>query len=225
MKAAQFNKYGGPEVIEVSNEAEKPALKEGQVLVEVRAAGLNPIESAIRNGYLASKLPLEFPINAGGDFAGIISDSNNSDFNIGDEVYGDANHLKGGSGALAEYVASNYENTALKPKSVSFEEAAALPLVGTSAIQGIEIEMKLQDGQKILIHGGAGGIGALAIQLAKHIGAYVATTVSKDDSDFAKGLGADQVIDFTSEKFEEIIRDFDAVFVTNANVLNSSIDV
>ncbi len=225
MKAAQFNKYGGPEVIEINNDAKKPELKEGYVLVEVFAAGLNPVESAIRQGYLAQMLPLEFPVNAGGDFSGVISDPNGSDFKVGDEVYGDANHLKGGSGSLAEYVLSNFENTAIKPKSISFEEAASLPLVGASAIQAIEEEIKLQKDQKILIHGGAGGIGSMAIQLAKHVGAFVATTVKKEDFDFVKSLGADQVIDYSSEKFEEIVQDFDAVFVTAKDSLDSSIDV
>ena len=226
MKAAQFNKYGGPEVIEINNEAKKPELKEGQVLVEVYAAGLNPVESAIRSGYMKDMLPLEFPVNAGGDFSGVISESNGvGDFKTGDEVYGIGNHFKGATGSLAEYIAVNNINVALKPKSITFEQAAALPLVGVSTIQGLEEEMKLQKGQKVLIHGGAGGIGSLAIQLAKHIGAFVATTVATEDVELAKQLGADQVIDFMTEKFEDIIHDFDGVFVTNAKVLNDSLNV
>lgn len=225
MKAAIFNKYGDPSVIEIVQDAKEVELKENQVKVEVYAASLNPIESAIRNGYVAQMLPLEFPLIAGGDFSGVIKDSNHSNFKEGDEVFGVANHFKGASGAIAEFIPANIMNMALKPKSIDFEKAAALPLVGASTVQALEEEIKLQKDQKILIHGGAGGIGALAVQLAKHIGAYVIATASTDDVEFVKGLGADQVIDFKSEKFEEMVKDLDAVFVTAKDALEPSVNV
>ncbi len=159
---------------------------------------------------------ISFPFTLGGDFAGKVVDlsSDVTDFKIGNDVYGQAIVLNGGSGTMAEYTAANTLNTAIKPRSINFEEAGALPLAGVSAIQALEDYMKLHSSQKILIHGGAGGIGHIAIQLAKYLGAYVATTVKAEDSDFVEELGADKVIDYKSQKFEEILTNFDAVFDT-----------
>src|SRR4029079_2748401 len=126
-----------PEKIELAENAPKPSLREGQMLVEVYAAGLNPVEASIRLGKMQEMLPLTLPITVGGDFSGIVAEiqQGNSEFKIGDEVFGSANHLKGGSGAVAEYVATSLKNTALKPKNISFNEAASLPLVGSSVVQ------------------------------------------------------------------------------------------
>ncbi|MBI4057755.1 NADP-dependent oxidoreductase [Candidatus Microgenomates bacterium] len=144
----------------------------------------------------------------------------------GKEVFGQALVIRGNSGAFAEIVAVNNDTVAPKPKTASFEEAAALPLVGSSAIQGLEEHIKLQSGQKILIHGGAGGIGHIAIQLAKALGAYVATTVKTGDMEFVKELGADQVIDYKNQKFEGILKDFDAVYDTvGSETANKSFQV
>ncbi len=227
MKAAQINKYGGVDVIIINGTAAKPNPRQGQILVEVLAASINPFDSAVREGYMHKMRPLEFPATLGGDFAGVIAEvgENIADFKIGDEVYGSANFFNGGSGSFAEFTLSNGSNSALKPKTINFLEAASLPLVGSSAIQALEEHIKLQKKgpafakasagkQKILIHGGAGGIGTVAIQLAKTLGAYVATTVSNDDKDFVKSLGADVVIDYKAQKFEEILKDFDAVYDT-----------
>jgi alcohol dehydrogenase len=115
---------------------------------------------------------------------------------------------------LAEQVASNVKDTALKPKKATTEEAAALPLVGSSAIQALEEHIKLKADQKVLIHGGAGGIGHIAIQVAKALGAYVATTVSTDDIDFVRNLGADEIIDYKTQKFDEVLKNFDGVYDT-----------
>jgi len=219
MKAVQINAYGGPEVLEVKD-IPTPIPKKGQILVEVHAAGLNPFDRTMRSGIYKAMIPLQFPSTPGGDFAGVVTElvppagGGVSDFKVGDEVYGTAIILNGGSGAYAQFAAANSANCALKPKTASFEGAAGLPLVGVSAIQALEENIQLERGEKILIHGGAGGIGHVAIQLAKSIGAYVATTVSTDDKEFVKGLGADEMIDYKSQKFETMLKDFDAVFDT-----------
>ncbi len=214
MKAVQINKYGGVEVIAINNNALKSTPSKGQILVEVHAVSINPFDSAVRAGYMDKMKPLEFPATVGGDFAGVITQVGEtvSDFKVGDEVYGSANLFNGGSGSFAEFAVSNTSNSAFKPKSINFLEAASLPLVGSSAVQALEEHIKLQSGQKILIHGGVGGIGSIAIQLAKIRGAYVATTVSGDDKEFVKNLGADEVVDYKTEKFEEKLREYDAVF-------------
>jgi len=216
MKTAQYNRYGGPEVIEINNSAPMPFAGENQILVEIYAASLNPFDVSLRSGRLKEMIPLQFPVTIGGDFSGVVTNLGEdvSEFKIGDKVYGQALVLTGASGAVAEFATSNVANSALKPKSIDFVESASLPLVGSSAIQALEEHIKLKSGDKILIHGGAGGIGHIAVQLAKHLGAYVATTVSGDDMEFAKNLGADKVIDYKSEKFEDKIHDFDAVFDT-----------
>ena len=216
MKAIQINKYGGNDVLELNNNAPKPTIKQGQILLENYAASVNPIDWKFRAGYLQKMAPVPLPVTLGGDFAGKISEVGTgvSEFKVGDEVYGQAIILNGGSGSFAEQVSANAENTALKPKTASFEEAGALPLVGVSALQALGEHIKLKSGQKILVHGGAGGIGHMAVQLAKVFGAYVATTIKTDDVEFVKNLGADQAIDYKTQKFENILKDFDAVFDT-----------
>lgn len=205
MKAVQINAYGGIDVLEINETAPKPTPSGEQLLVEVHAVSINPFDWKMREGY--AKAPQLFPITLGGDFAGITLDS-------AELVYGSALVFNGGSGAFAEFASVNTANFAPSPNSLTFEETAALPLVGVSAIQALEDEIKLQKGQKILIHGGAGGIGSISIQLAKSIGAHVATTVSSNDKEYVKELGADEIIDYKTEKFDEKLRDFDAVFDT-----------
>ncbi len=214
MKAIQVTKQGGTEVLEVNNDEATPTIKEDQILVEVRAAALNPFDVKIRTG--EAGMPVEFPYIAGGDFAGVVKEvgENVSDFRTGDEVFGSALTFNGGSGAFAELAAVDIKRAALKPQKLDFVESSSLVLVGSSVVQALEEHIKLQKGQKILIHGGAGGIGSIALQLAKHLGAYVATTVSTDDIEFAKSLGADEIIDYRSQKFEDILKDFDAVYDT-----------
>lgn len=215
MKAAQITEYGEVEKIQIY-EVDAPAIGEGQVLVQVHAASLNPFDSAIRAGLFQQMMPFPMPITLGGDFSGVITEvaSGVTDFAVGETVYGSANVANGGSGSIATYLVANATNIAVAPTSISLVEAAALPLVGSSAIQALEDHMSLKSGQKILIHGGAGGIGHIAIQLAKHMGAYVVTTVSTNDVDFAKSLGADEVIDYKKKKFEGVVKDLDAVFDT-----------
>lgn len=216
MKAGQYSRYGGPEVIEINDNAPKPSAGKGQVLVEVHGASLNPFDVTLRSGYLKERIPLKFPVTIGGDFSGIVREVGKevSDFKVGDEVYGQALILNGGSGSLAEFTTMKTSSIARKPKNLNHVDAASLPLVGSSAIQVLEEHIKLKSGQKILIHGGAGGIGSIAIQVAKSIGAYIATTVGTDSIEFVKKLGADEAIDYKTQKFENILKDFDAVFDT-----------
>lgn len=216
MRAVQIGKYGGSGVIEVRDGVSTPSPKKGQLLVEVHAASLNPVDWKVRAGYLQQMAPLSFPATLGGDFSGVVTQVGEgvSGFKAGDEAYGQAIALNGGSGSLAEYAAANAANTSPKPLKVNHVEAAALPLAGVSALQALEEHLKLESGQKILVHGGAGGIGAFAIQLAKHLGAFVATTVSSGNMEFAKQLGADEVIDYKSESFETLLQGYDAVLDT-----------
>ena len=213
MKAAQFNKYGGPEVIEINHSAAVPKAGEGLILVEAHAAALNPIDTIVRAGYMQGMFPLTFPVTLSGDFAGEVKEVGKgvSGFRVGDQVFGFAPVIAGGSGAAAEYVAAKASLTARKPTRASFTEAAALPLAGVSAMQALEKHMKVKPGQKVLIHGGAGGIGSFAIQYAKHLGCYVATTVRGSQKEFARKLGADKIIDFELEEFDAILKEYDGV--------------
>ena len=216
MRAAQISSYGGPEVITVTGDAVRPAPGEGQILVEVRASSLNPVDTAIRSGGMQQMLRLELPATLGGDFAGVVADVGRGagGFSAGDEVYGQATPLLGGSGALAELVAARADMTAPKPKTLDFAAAAALPLVGASAVQAIIDHMNVQPGQRILIHGAAGGVGSIAVQIAKHLGAHVIATAFSDDVAFVEALGADEVIDASTQAFEDLVRDVDGVLDT-----------
>ena len=214
IKAARIHNYGGTETIRIE-EAALPAPQPGQLLIRVHAAGVNPIDWKIRAGYMQQMLPLQFPVTLGGDFSGVVEAAGpNAGFKAGDQVYGQASLMNGGSGSFAEAVLAQTGTVAAKPKSLSHIEAGALPLVGVSALQALIEHLRLSQGQKILIHGGAGGIGSIAIQLARHLGADVATTVAGKDIDYVKGLGAGTVIDYKAQKFEDAVRDFDAVFDT-----------
>jgi NADPH:quinone reductase-like Zn-dependent oxidoreductase len=218
MKSAQINKYGSSEVIEINQSTSEPTVSSGKVLVIIKAAGVNPADWKIREGGMQQLISLQFPSTLGIDFSGVIKQVGEgvspSDFKQGDEVYGQAGVINGGSGAFAEMALANTESIANKPKRLSHAEAAGLPLVGVSAWQALVENIGLSKGQKILIHGGAGGIGSIAIQLAKYLGADVATTVSINDKQFVQELGADQVIDYKTQTFEDLLHDYDAVFDT-----------
>lgn len=214
MKAAQISGYGGSSVVSV-NEIGKPVVSEGQVLVEVHAASLNPYDTKIREGYAKGYLHLQFPATLGGDIAGVVSEVGAGVTNVavGDKVYGSANPAGGDSGAFAEFAVTKASELAHMPIDSSFEEAAAVVLVGVSAWQALVQHIGLQSGQKVFVNG-AGGIGAMAIMIAKHMGAFVATTASGDSLEAVKKLGADEVINYKSQNFVEILRDYDAVFDT-----------
>lgn len=216
MRAVQINSYGGGEVVKFDREALKPAAPPGGVLVEVHAAGVNPVDWKIREGYLQQMAPLQFPATLGGDFSGVVMEVGEgvSDFQVGDEVYGQAVAVGGGSGSFAEFAAAPAASIAQKPKTVDHTQAAALPLAGVSVLQALTEHMALSRGHKILIHGGAGGIGTVAIQLAKHLGAYVVTTAAADEEQYVRELGADEVIDHQQQRFEDAVRECHAVFDT-----------
>ncbi len=216
MKAVQVESYGGKEVLTINESATKPQLKDGKILVRVRAASLNPFDIALLSGIYKEMMPLSFPTTPGGDFSGVIEKVglDATGFRVGDEVFGTAMTLSGGSGAFAQFALANAENVAQKPSTASFTEAAALPLVGSSAVQALEEHIHVEPKQKILIHGGAGGIGHIAIQLAKALGAYVATTANADDFEFVKKMGADEAIDYKTQAFEQILSGYDAVYDT-----------
>ncbi len=215
MKAVQINGYGGNEVV-LTNDVALPLLGPNQVLVEIHAAAINPVDWKIREGHLHQMAPLTFPATLGSDFSGIITKLgvNVTTFKVGDEIFGQAGHLTGGSGTFAEVASADINKIILKPDNLSHIEAAALPLAALTAIQAIYDNAKLARGQKILIHGGTGGVGSSAIQIAKNLGAFVTTTVNGKNLERAKHLGADLVIDYTTGKFEDLLRDYDIVFDT-----------
>jgi NADPH:quinone reductase-like Zn-dependent oxidoreductase len=212
MKAAQIAGFGDSSVIKI-NEVEKPKASGGQVLVEIHAAAVNPFDWKIMVGYV--KAPFAFPLTLGGDFSGKVVEANGvASFKKGDAVYGSALVLSKGSGSFAEYATADPDHLAKKPKKLDDPQSASLVLTGVSAYQALYDHMQLKKGQKVLIHGAAGGIGTAAVQMAKNIGAYVAATASERDLDFVKKLGADVAIDYKNQKFDEMLKDFDAVYDT-----------
>lgn len=215
MRAAQINSYGGPEVLRTVPDAPKPKPATGQVLVEVHAAGVNPFDWKVREGYMKDSIPLKFPATLGGDVAGVVAELGEgvSGFSVGQAVYGQAN-AAGGEGSYAEFTPVKVESLTAKPDSLDYETAAAAPLTGVSAYQALVDHAQLKSGQKILIHGAAGGIGSFAVQLAKHLGANVAATAATEDLDYVKGLGADEVIDYKTQDFSTMVKDYDVVFDT-----------
>ncbi|HDR7826312.1 NADP-dependent oxidoreductase [Bacillus cereus group sp. Bce018] len=212
MKAMIIDKYG--KVPMRMAEVPTPEINEYEVLAEIHAASINPIDFKIRDGKVKMLLKYEMPLILGNDFSGVIVKvgSKVTRFKVGDEIY--ARPRKNKIGTFAEYIAINEDDIALKPKNLSFEEAASIPLVGLTSYQALHDIMQLQKDQKILIHAGSGGVGTFAIQLAKIMGATVTTTASEAGSDLVKSLGADQIINYKTEKFEEILKDYDAVFDT-----------
>jgi NADPH:quinone reductase-like Zn-dependent oxidoreductase len=202
--------FGGPEVLQVS-EIDRPEPQPGEVLVKVHAASVNPVDWKIRKGGYPAVKEADLPMVPGRDIAGEVVGLGDSvgKFSIGDQVYAflDVKH-----GGYEEYVAVQENELALKPKSINMTEAAAVPLAAITAWQGLFDHGAVREGQRVLIHGGAGGVGHFAVQFAKARGAWVATTVSAGDLDFASGLGADQVIDYKAERFEDVLEPVDMVF-------------
>lgn len=213
MKAAQMNGYGQNGTIEI-NYLDRPIIQPDKVLVKIIAAGVNPIDWQIKEGLLQNQL--SFPFTLGGDFAGIIEEvgSEVQQYKPGNEVWGYGSSLRGDSGSFAEYILVDPKRIALKPKKVDFLYAAALPLVAASAWEALVDFIELNKNQKILIHGAAGGIGSIAVQLASFIGAHVAATARTRDFHYVLELGADEIIDYKMEHFETILQNYDAVFDT-----------
>ncbi len=209
MKAICFHEYGGPEVLKYEN-VPRPEPQHGQVLIQVRAAAVNPLDWKIREGWLASMIPLQLPAIAGTDVAGVVMATGQgvTDFRVGQDVYG---FVGIGSGAYAEYTTATIETIALQPRTLDYVQAASVPLVATTAWQALFEAGGLKEGQTVLVHGGAGGVGTFAVQLAKMKGAYVLATASSQNVEFVKGLGADEVIDYTTTRFETVAHHVDVV--------------
>lgn len=208
MKAFIVTKYKQP--LQEAEVAE-PAVGEHDVLVQVKAAGVNLLDEKIRLGEFAQILPYRLPVILGNDLAGTVLRVGDKvhDFDPGDEVYARPSVMR--IGTFAERIAVADTDLAKKPTSISIEEAASLPLVALTAWQALVEKGHLQSGQKVLIHGGAGGVGSIAIQLAKHLGATIATTASATNHDFVRRLGADTVIDYRTEDFEQLLTGYDLV--------------
>lgn len=210
MKAFILKRYGKKEKLQLT-EITEPVVKANDILVEVHAAGVNLLDSKIRNGEFKIILPYKTPFTLGHDVAGVVIKvgSEVSKFKVGDEVYArPADHR---IGTFAELIAVNEKDIALKPKNLSMEEAASIPLVGLTAWQALIEKANLKKRQKVFIQAGSGGVGTFAIQLAKHLGAVVATTTSEANIDLVKSLGADIVIDYKKDDFENILKDYDVV--------------
>jgi alcohol dehydrogenase len=210
MKAFIVDRYGGSDRMRAGVMPD-PEVGETDVLVQIHAAGVNPIDSKIRNGEFKLILPHRFPLILGSEAAGIVVGvgSRVRRFKPGDEVY--ARPRKGRIGTFAELIAIAEDDVAHKPKTLTMEEAASIPLVGLTAWQALVERAKLKKGQKVLVHAGSGGVGTFAIQLAKHLGAIVATTASPASFDLVKRLGADTAIDYRKDDFETILKDYDLV--------------
>ena len=210
MKAVVIHGYGGPEVLKYED-VRRPEPKEDQLLVRVIAAGVNPVDGMIRSGMFDKEGNRAFPIILGGDVAGIVEKlgSKVTKFKAGDPVF--AYVSLDDSGGYAEYALVTEREAAPKPKSLTYVEAAAVPIAGMTAWQALVDTAKLSAGQTVLIHGGSGGVGSFAIQIAKARGAKVIATASTANQEFLKQLGADVAIDYTKQKFEDIAKDVDVV--------------
>lgn len=206
-------RHGGPEVLACC-EAPRPRCASDELLIEVHAAGVNPVDWKIREGQLRGVLEHTFPLILGWDLSGTVCavGSTTSRFRIGDEIFSRPDLRR--DGAYAQYIAIKESDAALKPRSMDHRHAAALPFAGLAAWQSLVAVAALGPGQRALIHAAAGGVGSLAVQLAKARGAYVIATTSARNHNFVRDLGADEIIDYTTMRFEELAPDMDVVLDT-----------
>lgn len=225
VKGIGIYEYGGKENLSRIQLPDRE-LESNEVKIMIKAAAVNPVDWKLREGYLKEDINYELPLILGWDVAGIVKEvgSSVSKFKVGDYIYSRPDLMKHGSYAdemiLEEYLVSK------KPSTSTFEEAASFPLVGLTTIQALIDHAKLQSGEKVLIHAGAGGIGTFAIQFAKAMGAYVVTTTSAKNHEFVKGLGADEIIHYDEEDFSNVVNDVDVVFDTlGGDVLLKSYEV
>ena len=212
MKAVQISKFGDQSVLEL-NDISIPTPAENEVLIKVKAAAVNPVDWKIREGYLQPMLNHSLPLTLGWDVAGevVVAGTQVTNLKVGDAVYSRPNIAKNGS--YAEYMTAVADEVAVKPTSLSWQEAAGVPLTSLTAWQSLYELTNVQAGERVLIHAGSGAVGQFAIQLAKLRGAYVYTTTSAKNTDLVLGLGADQAIDYHQEDFSEL-KDLDVVFDT-----------
>lgn len=223
MKAAYINRYGNIDDVQL-DEQSKPPITENDVLVKIHAASINPLDLRVLEGEFKAIQPVKFPFILGNDFAGTVVQvgANVKQFKAGDEVYAKTDQ----NGAFAEYTVVHQSSLALKPQNISMELAASLPLVSLTAWQALVEIAKVQAAQKVLIHAGSGGVGSIAIQLAKHLGATVATTTSGKNAQWVKALGADIIIDYKTTDFEQELKDYDVVLDTQGGkILEKSLNV
>jgi len=209
MKAFVVTHYG-PDGLRAADVA-PPSVGPRDVLVDIRAASINPLDRMVRNGEFEQLIKYKRPFTLGHDLAGVITKvgADVRGFTVGDEIYARPRDLR--IGAFAEQIAIDADDAALKPASLSFEQAAAVPLVALAAWQALVDVAAVQPGQKVLVHAGGGGLGSTAIQVAKHLDAHVATTAHTDDIDRVRALGADEVVDFTQQDFAEVLSGYDVV--------------
>ncbi|WP_426284602.1 NADP-dependent oxidoreductase [Luteibacter sp. E-22] len=210
MKAFLIDRYGKDVALRLGD-VPRPMPRDNEVLIEVHAAGVNLLDSKIKSGEFKLILPYHLPLVLGHDVAGVVVQvgSQVRQFKVGDEVYSRPPDHR--IGTFAECIAVNESDVALKPRNTTMVEAASLPLVGLTAWQALVERMQLQKGANVFIQAGSGGVGTFAIQLAKHLGATVATTTSDANTDMVKSLGADIVIDYKKDDFGAILQDYDAV--------------
>jgi NADPH:quinone reductase-like Zn-dependent oxidoreductase len=223
MKAAMIKEYEG--AIEIGD-IEKPELKDDSVLISVHAASVNPIDDILRMGHMKDQMPLTFPHVMGYDVSGEVVEVGKDvkNFKVGDQVFARPN--QDDAGAIAQFARVKASELAIKPKMLSHAEAAAVPLAGLTAWQGLVTKGIMRAGSKVLIHGGSGGVGTFAIQIAKHFSAYVATTCSGSNADLVRRLGADEVIDYKTEDFAKKLSDYDLVFdVVGGDTLKRSFTI
>jgi NADPH:quinone reductase-like Zn-dependent oxidoreductase len=213
MKALVFKRYGGPDQVAFAD-TPRPVPKPGEILVQVHAAGLNPIDNMIPKGTFKPILRFQLPATLGSDLAGVVVDvgSGVTRFQPGDAVFASIFDL--GTGALAEFAVVPETAAALKPANLDFVQAASIPMVGLTSWQALKDRAHLKPGQKVFIPAGAGGIGTFAIQLSRDLGAKVGTTTSTGNVDLVRSLGADEVIDYKKQEFEDVLRDYDVVLGT-----------
>ena len=210
MKAFILDRYGKKSRLRLG-EMPEPELRDNEVLVQVHAAGVNVLDAKIKSGEFKLVLPYRLPLILGHDVAGVVVrvGPRVRQFKPGDKVYARPDDFR--IGAFAEFIAIKETSLAIKPKALTMEEAASIPLVGLTAWQALVEKANLKPGQKIFIQAGSGGVGTFAIQLAKHLGAFVTTTTSTANVDWVKNLGADVVIDYKKADFENILHDYDVV--------------
>jgi NADPH:quinone reductase-like Zn-dependent oxidoreductase len=213
MKALILKRYGKADQI-VFADIPKPTIQPDEMLVQVHAAGLNPIDYMIPKGTFKPILKFQLPTTLGSDLAGVVVEvgSRVTRFKPGDAVFASTFDL--GTGALAEFAAVPERAAAIKPENLDFVQAASIPMVGLTSWQALKERARLRPGQKVFIPAGSGGIGTFAIQLAKHLGANVGTTTSTGNVALVRSLGADEVIDYKKQEFEEVLHDYDVVLGT-----------
>lgn len=213
MKAIVLDDYGKPEKLAL-RDIDDPAAGEGEIVADIHAASVNPVDWKIGSGYRRDAMQLSFPHILGVDFSGVVAATGPGvdDLSPGDEVFGVGPQNRWG--CYAEKVAISAGMVGRKPAALSHVEAAGLALIGLTALVSLEDVAELSSGQKILIHAGAGGVGSFALQFARHVGAHVITTASAANHDYVRALGADEVIDYNAQDFTELVSDCDVVYDT-----------